>query len=322
MKIKRSCLVILFILSIVLIAACTKKNKNEIHIPYFSSKPTYTLDNAVYSYVQFGHYPQTKVEDDDLAKTAAYDDNDEAKVGGKKIKRMKADDGNEYWYYYIEPIVWRVIWIDGEEAILISEKLIEFKEFHDEDINVQWGKSSLRSYLNESFMNDAFDDRERQSIIKSNVKNYHVNYGYPLKSNEQNAILEETQDYVYLPSRFDFETLYFDCPYKLVGTDDKYNFPNANNALKAELTDYVKDKAYHYSGSKYKDIEVYADCPWWSRTTFSDYVVVVLPDGEDIDNELNLDDPNWEYSNRVDCKNGVRPVIKVKLKALKVVENK
>lgn len=87
-------------------------------------------DTTDWDYVYFGNYPQTKMSDDELTAdiiNADYDENDDAFVNGKKIRRMNRLDANywsrttsegffdwksvedEYVYFKYEPIKWRVL---------------------------------------------------------------------------------------------------------------------------------------------------------------------------------------------------------------------
>ena len=95
-----------------------------------------------------------------------------------------------YWFKY-EPLIWRVI--DPEEGILISEYVIDSQQINEkyyyscrEDIATttrytdtgriilhvdDYSLSSLRSWLNETFVNTAFSNEEQELLISRELNN-------------------------------------------------------------------------------------------------------------------------------------------------------
>ena len=63
-----------------------------------------------------------------------------------------------------DAIAWRVISISGHYATLASDKIIDAKRFNDKN-DTSWAESELRTWLNESFYNEAFNDEEKQYIV-------------------------------------------------------------------------------------------------------------------------------------------------------------
>lgn len=70
-----------------------------------------------------------------------------------------------------KPIKWRVLNIDGDNAFLLSDSLIDNKPFNDEDKSITWKDSSIRSWLNEEFYNNSFTDNEKEMIKISRLIN-------------------------------------------------------------------------------------------------------------------------------------------------------
>ena len=69
----------------------------------------------------------------------------------------------------IKPIEWIVVERKGNGVKLLSLKGLETLPYHNEDGNITWGESFLRSWLNGSFFNAAFSDEEMQSILLSDT---------------------------------------------------------------------------------------------------------------------------------------------------------
>ena len=94
-------------------------------------------------------------------------------------------------YYRLEPIKWRVLSVDGNDAFVVSDKALDCKPYNVtdntvvDDLAVTWENCTLRSWLNEygsennaskkdyskdNFINTAFSKAE-QSIIRSSLIN-------------------------------------------------------------------------------------------------------------------------------------------------------
>ena len=78
-----------------------------------------------------------------------------------KFGRYQQNNGSK------DAIAWRVISISGHYATLASDKIIDAKRFNDKK-DTSWAESELRTWLNETFYNEAFNDEEKQYI--ENIK--------------------------------------------------------------------------------------------------------------------------------------------------------
>ena len=133
------------------------------HIPLKKKVRLTSLEKAdVNNFVLFGSYPAEK------------------------------EDGN------LQPIVWRVLEKTDSEMLLISRFVIETLPMHTERTKISWDNCELRRWLNQFFYHFAFNEEEKQKIVK--VKNMDItNPKYP-----QNAG-RSTEDYVYLAKLEDAE---------------------------------------------------------------------------------------------------------------------
>ena len=89
------------------------------------------------SYVEFGHYPQTKSKDDNT------------------------------------PIEWLVLDYDAanNRALLISRYGLDAKPYNEKYVDITWEKCTLRTWLNQDFLNAAFSQAEQSAILLTNVDN-------------------------------------------------------------------------------------------------------------------------------------------------------
>ena len=59
------------------------------------------------------------------------------------------------------PIAWRVLRRTGDELLLVSARILACRRYHDELAGTTWRDSSLRSWLNGTFLSAAFTGAER-----------------------------------------------------------------------------------------------------------------------------------------------------------------
>lgn len=169
--------------------------------------------------IWFGSYPQTEIVYEDDSETiatletntynpvqyekvdsstwaaitvASFDSNGDAVVDGVKYRRMKSTDAtarndkayiwkddSSYHYFRYDPIKWRILSTDGEEAFLLADRGLDAKQYHMEESDVTWGTSTVRSWLNgydasanasridyreNNFFDAAFNSEEKRSI--------------------------------------------------------------------------------------------------------------------------------------------------------------
>lgn len=102
-----------------------------------------------------------------------------------------------------EPIQWRVLKREGAKALLIAEMNLDCQPYNKEQTYVTWEVSTLRAWLNGTFLNEAFKAEEQKAILTTALQNednpeYKTDGGNP------------TQDRVFLLSIAEAETLFRD----------------------------------------------------------------------------------------------------------------
>ena len=76
-----------------------------------------------------------------------------------------------FGWFNSSPLEWITLQAETDRALLISRDCVIQREYHDAFVDVTWETCSLRRWLNEDFLTDAFTDSERNSIILSNNTN-------------------------------------------------------------------------------------------------------------------------------------------------------
>ncbi len=91
-----------------------------------------------------------------------------------------------------EAIQWRVLDVDDETALLISEVVLALRPYHSQVQPVNWDMCSLRSWLNQDFYENAFTGSERKSIALTRLINDDTPTNYYTDDGKV------TEDYVFL----------------------------------------------------------------------------------------------------------------------------
>ena len=140
-----------------------------------------------------------------------------------------------------EPIEWRVINIDDDKSLLLSECALDRQPYNTSRTDVTWATSSLRAWLNSTFINAAFTADE-QAIIQSSTISTVDSYGLGSRLMADGG--ENTTDKVFILSVDEVDAL-------------RYDFSSLG-FLNTEPTSYARSRGAYTDESGY--------CWWWLRT--------------------------------------------------------
>ena len=159
--------------------------------------------------VYFGSYPQSEVTAQDgsiynaLKNATGWDENNDIMIGKTKYRRLKGEDATyatsdsssyynwndsykTYHYFKYQPIKWRVLNRNGNDALLLADVALDDQQYNTNWEDVTWETSSMRSWLNgygasvnqpktdysrKNFINFAFTSKQRNAINTTNVVN-------------------------------------------------------------------------------------------------------------------------------------------------------
>ena len=130
-------------------------------------------------------------------------------TGCNEKPRYQVGDLIEFGSYYQDdlsrktPIKWRVLDIQDGKALLISEFLLDAHPYNKEFKEITWENSSIRHWLNNEFINEAFTQSEQNKINLTYIyNNDNVQYGTKGGNNTQDKIFLLSLDEVnkYLPN--------------------------------------------------------------------------------------------------------------------------
>lgn len=266
--------------------------------------------------VWFGNYPQSEVKEGDsvygwLKDAAGWDSNNDILINGTKYRRMKMgdatfatsgnssfyewDDSDTYHYFRYEPVKWRVLKVKGNTALILSDIVLDDRQYNTEYESVTWESTTIRSWLNgygkdsnkankdysnKNFIDSAFSLSEQDAILNTVVvNNDNIDYGTEGGSNTKDKIFLLSESEVYT----DAATVHGFVSEKY--TDDEGKV--------CKISDYAKAMG----AAEMSD----GNCQWWLRSA-----------GETGYNAVNISDYGYVsdsgFSVDYEC-NGVRAAL-------------
>lgn len=76
-----------------------------------------------------------------------------------------------------EPLQWKVLDVEGNNALLITYKLIDYLPYNTDFVDITWENSSLRRWMNGTFLNSSFISQEKDLIIDTTLQNFDSSRG-------------------------------------------------------------------------------------------------------------------------------------------------
>lgn len=270
----------------------------------------FTIDNMTYVY--YGTYPQTVVDDSSLISSLnsltstnangyyEFEGEEYAKVVahpyktifgiGYKFINGSTIQSHQTYYFKVEPIKWRVLEEADGTYTLLSEYIIDKQVFYTSRDNRTIGDqtiyannyehSTIREWLNNAFYNKAFSSPEKGSILTTLVDNS----ASTTESSTNPYFSNNTMDKVYLLSYQE-------------AISSTYGFSTSDSSSStrtAVTTDYARAVG--------ADMSYYGNGYWWLRSP--DFIDSIIAHYVDYDGYI--------FSNIVDNSNyGARPAIKI-----------
>ncbi len=118
------------------------------------------------------------------------------KTGEKTKISVKGSEWDTVTFgkYDGKDISWRVLNVSGDNAFLVSDKILTAKAYND-DKSITWKDSTIRNWLNTEFFTGSFTEAEQNMILNTTVKNDDNDSGYNVTEAG-----EDTEDKVFLLS--------------------------------------------------------------------------------------------------------------------------
>ncbi len=103
------------------------------------------------------------------ARAATYEDQDFASADVDDIVVFGHYEQDDVSYNGPEPIEWIVLAKTEDRILVISRYALTGREYNDRNISITWKDSTLREWLNSTFLDDAFTQEERDRILTTTV---------------------------------------------------------------------------------------------------------------------------------------------------------
>lgn len=87
------------------------------------------------------------------------------------LTRYPVGDTMAYGNYQGNPLRWRVLDREGDKRLILAEGIVEHRPYNRTYENTYWQTSTLRRWLNQAFLQEAFSFQERTRIVNTRLKN-------------------------------------------------------------------------------------------------------------------------------------------------------
>ena len=161
-----------------------------------------------------------------------------------------------------EPIEWIVLDAQGESRLLISKYALDAHAYNSTYTDITWEKCTLRDWLNNSFLNEAFSANEKKAILTTSVDNS-KSQGYSrYRANGGN----NTEDQIFLLSY-----------------TEAWKYFASDSSRTCKPTAYAKAQGAYVNDSN-------GNCWWWLRSPGNgqDFAAFVNTSGSGRYNGVNL----------------------------------
>ena len=215
-----------------------------------------------------------------LKSASGWNANNDITLDGNQYRRMKKSDAtyapsgssncynwsdsDTYHYFKYEPIKWRVLKVNGNQAFLLSDIALDDQRYHTVSESITWETSTIRSWLNgygassnkqgkdyssKNFIGSAFSGNEKSAIVNTSVVNdNNINYGTEGGNNTTDKIFLLSESEVYGNSAV---------PHGFVSSRS-----TNDEARRCKSSTYAKAMGtYSDTSAAYK-----GNCWWWLRS--------------------------------------------------------
>lgn len=252
--------------------------EKKIEIMKLQEKWDFLLDVDGEKYYYEGHPIGLAFGDDPNYIYPSYD----TRYNYKKDYKRQEIYGDDYHFFKMEPIKWRVLENANGKKTLISDKVLDCRQFYLSLGECTWEESYIIKWLNadgdndSSFYKKAFSEEEKERILvkkfnKDNMKNNYY-FGTSCMAEEDSKKKYTGDVKVYLLSE---EELFYGEKARIYGFNESDGVSDVNRRFKS--TGYAKFKGVWFSN---KDDDKFGNSFYMTRTNGYDRSTVVYV-GED-----------------------------------------
>lgn len=156
------------------------KKQREIEQEQFTAKDVLSIANIdlriVRDKLMQAQIAQKSVEDE-LEKKSRLADEKIVEIAKREVL-FKAEKSITFGHYPQKakgtdhtPIEWKILAREGSNALVISRYALDRQPYNKQQTRVTWEQCTLRTWLNDTFFNNAFTAKEQAAILTTLVKN-------------------------------------------------------------------------------------------------------------------------------------------------------
>ncbi|MCF0145794.1 MAG: hypothetical protein HUJ73_04320 [Eubacterium sp.] len=166
-----------------------------------------------------------------------------------------------------EDIEWIVMDVQDDKALLVSKYALDVQPYNAEDEAVTWETCTLRTWLNDDFLNEAFSKEEQAFIPETLVEN-------PDNEASRTKGGKDTRDKIFLLSLDEVQKYFpsdsdrITCPTEYAFYEGCYSF-NVQTQLRY-IIEEIAERYEYGEGEYFPEYNVDAGCWWWLRSPGSD----------------------------------------------------
>ena len=132
------------------------------------------------------------------------------------------------------PIIWEILDVQAGKMLVISKYALDFRQYNINNTGVTWKTCTLRTWLNGTFLNSAFSEKEQAAIAQTTVT------------------ADKNPEYDTYPGSATTDKVF------LLSIDEANKYFSSDSARQCELTAYAAAKVAYKSDSGF--------CWWWLRS--------------------------------------------------------
>lgn len=169
------------------------------------------------------------------------------------------------------PIGWVILENKKGQLTCISEKVLDYREFHEKEGGALWTHSLLRKWLNHDFFNMVFDKNEQKAIVSTRRDNGMAGYFDSLGGSNDKVTILSVQECIRYFSEKERYQWYND--FKMTYPKSDYEYIDITKSFRVtEMTEYAKmreTELFKKQGlSNLIGKKMIAE--WWTRTNCYD----------------------------------------------------
>lgn len=154
----------------------------------------------------------------------------------------------------VDPIEWRILEENDSGMLLLSQYGLDLQPYDIDESDISWEACYMRKWLNETFINEAFTEEEKELILSTEIQSVNLTYKGMIPGLE----IQEVSNIEEIKEVRKTEDKLF-----LLSEEEAYEYLEPRYTLECEPTAYAVRQGV--------SVDAYLNnCNWWLRSNFED----------------------------------------------------